>query len=199
MIEIGKKYRVVGNIHGHDFDLEEIVTATEVDDEDADFYKMDNGQDDWWLTEEELAPIAASAKIRLTNDAPIPSYATDGSAGFDIAANETVTINPGHWVRISTGLHIQLPVDQELQIRSRSGIAYRKSLVVHQGIGTIDSDYRGEVQVMLRNTGLNAVEVKRGDRIAQGVIAPVIRVDFEVVDKLDDTVRGDGGFGSSGV
>ena len=139
-----------------------------------------------------------TAYIHLTNNAPVPFYATAGAAGFDIAANETVTINPNSWVRISTGLHIQLPVDQELQIRSRSGIAYRKGLVVHQGIGTIDSDYRGEVQVMLRNTGLNAVTVNRGDRIAQGVIAPVIRVEFEVVDKLDDTVRGDAGFGSSG-
>lgn len=140
-----------------------------------------------------------TTKIKLSDGASVPFYATDGSAGFDIAANETITINPGHWVRISTGLHIQLPVDQELQIRSRSGIAYRKGLVVHQGIGTIDSDYRGEVQVMLRNTGLNAVTVNCGDRIAQGVIAPVIRVEFEVVDKLDDTVRGDGGFGSSGT
>lgn len=198
MIEIGKKYRVVGMDDDYSVINDSIVGVNAVD---TTISSACCYGDTWvgWLHFGNLASIAASAKIRLTNDAPIPTYATDGSAGFDIASNETITINPGHWVRISTGIHIQLPPDQELQIRSRSGIAYRKGLVVHQGIGTIDSDYRGEVQVMLRNTGLNAVEVKRGDRIAQGVIAPVIRVEFEVVDKLDDTVRGEAGFGSSGV
>ena len=198
MIEIGKKYRVVGMDEKYGIINGSIVRVDGIDTAVSSAFCQG---DTWtaWLHFGNLSPILDAAYIHLTNDAPIPTYATDGSAGFDIAANETVTINPGHWVRISTGVHIQLPVDQELQIRSRSGIAYRKGLVVHQGIGTIDSDYRGEVQVMLRNTGPNAVTVNRGDRIAQGVIAPVIRVEFEVVDKLDDTVRGEAGFGSSGV
>lgn len=199
MIEVGKKYRVVGNKHCHDFNIGEVVIAIEEERDEDHYYKMDNGKDFWWMTEEELEPFTIdTTKIRLTNNAPVPFYATAGAAGFDIAANETVTINPGHWVPVATGLHIQLPVEQELQIRSRSGIAKKDGLIVHQGIGTIDSDYRGEIFVMLRNTGLNARTVNRGDRIAQGVIAPVIRVEFEVVDKLDDTVRGDAGFGSSG-
>lgn len=143
--------------------------------------------------------IGPSLKIRLSNGATKPFYATSGAAGFDIAANETVTINPGHWVSVHTGLYMQIPEGEELQIRSRSGIAKRDGLVVHQGIGTIDSDYRGEVIVMLRNVGLNARTIERGTRIAQGVIAPVKRYEFDVVDALDDTVRGDGGFGSSGV
>ena len=198
MIEIGKKYRVVDMDEKYGIINGSIVRVDGIDTTVSSAFCQG---DTWaaWLHFGNLAPITTATKIKLSDGASVPFYATDGSAGFDIAANETVTINPGHWVRISTGLHIQLPVDQELQIRSRSGIAYRKGLVVHQGIGTIDSDYRGEVQVMLRNTGLNAVEVKRGDRIAQGVIAPVIRVDFEVVDKLDDTVRGEAGFGSSGI
>lgn len=198
MIEIGKKYRVVGMDDDYSVINDSIVRVGGIDPLISSAFCQG---DTWsaWLYFRNLSPILDTAKIHLTNDAPIPTYATDGSAGFDIASNETITINPGHWVRISTGIHIQLPPDQELQIRSRSGIAYRKGLVVHQGIGTIDSDYRGEVQVMIRNTGMNAVTVNRGDRIAQGVIAPVIRVDFEVVDKLDDTVRGDGGFGSSGI
>lgn len=198
MIEIGKKYRVVGNDSGHDFSVGDIVDILKGPD-GFGLYVAEGEEGVYYVAGAELAPAPSITKIRLTDDAPIPTYATDGSAGFDIASNETITINPGHWVRISTGLNIQLPVDQELQIRSRSGIAYRKGLVVHQGIGTIDSDYRGEVQVMLRNTGMNAVTVNRGDRIAQGVIAPVIRIEFDVVDNLDDTVRGNGGFGSSGV
>ncbi len=197
MIEVGKKYRVVKRLYGHEFDIGEELLALELDEEEPDFCRMKNHLGEWWVGAEELA--IPSTPIRLTNGAPIPFYATAGAAGFDIAANETVTINPGHWVPVATGLHIQLPVEQELQIRSRSGIAKKDGLVVHQGIGTIDSDYRGEIFVMLRNTDLNARTVNRGDRIAQGVIAPVIRVEFEVVDKLDDTVRGDGGFGSSGV
>ena len=196
MVEIGKKYRVKSDESWHGFEIGCEVLIVE-----------NTGTESWEavgpcgrqraIGSEELG--IPNTRIRLANDAPVPTYATDGSAGFDIASNETITINPGHWVRISTGIHIQLPPDQELQIRSRSGIAYRKGLVVHQGIGTIDSDYRGEVQVMIRNTGMNAVTVNRGDRIAQGVIAPVIRIEFEVVDKLDDTVRGEAGFGSSGV
>lgn len=194
MIEVGKKYRVHA---GHEVMLVSYEKTIHLDQVPC---LVTNGSMEWYVSEEELLPlpIPSTTKIRLTNNAPVPFYATAGAAGFDIAANETVTINPGHWVPVATGLHIQLPVEQELQIRSRSGIAKKDGLIVHQGIGTIDSDYRGEIFVMLRNTGLNARTVNRGDRIAQGVIAPVIRVEFEVVDKLDDTVRGDGGFGSSG-
>lgn len=198
MIEVGKKYRVVGMSEDYAGINGTIVRVDGIDEEVSSAFCRG---DTWsgWLYYENLSPVLSAAYIRLTNAAPVPFYATAGAAGFDIAANETVTINPGHWVPVATGLHIQLPVEQELQIRSRSGIAKKDGLVVHQGIGTIDSDYRGEIFVMLRNTGLNARTVNRGDRIAQGVIAPVIRVKFEVVDKLDDTVRGDGAFGSSGV
>lgn len=199
MIEVGKKYRVVGMDSDYVAINGDIIRVDGIDASVSSAY-CQGGTWSGWLYFENLIPISTTAtKIRLTNDAPVPFYATAGAAGFDIAANETITINPGHWVPVATGLHIQLPVEQELQIRSRSGIAKKDGLVVHQGIGTIDSDYRGEIFVMLRNTGLNARTVNRGDRIAQGVIAPVIRVDFEVVDKLDDTVRGDAGFGSSGV
>lgn len=138
-------------------------------------------------------------KIKLTNNATAPHYATPGAAGFDIAANETVTINPGTWERVATGLSVALPLDEELQIRSRSGMALRQGLVVHQGVGTIDSDYRGEIFVMLRNVGMEARTVKCGDRIAQGVVAKVAQVEFDVVDDLDETERGAGGFGSTGV
>lgn len=136
---------------------------------------------------------------RLSEHATIPSYATSGAAGFDLSAAEEITINPGHWVRISTGLAFEIPVGYEMQIRSRSGISYRQGLVVHQGVGTIDSDYRGDVQVMLRNTGLFARTVKIGDRIAQGVIATVVIAGFDEVDELCDSARGDNGFGSTGV
>ena len=135
---------------------------------------------------------------RLNKHAVIPEYATSGSAGFDLSATEEVTINPMSWVRVSTGLAFEIPVTHELQIRSRSGIAYRDGLIVHQGTGTIDSDYRGEVFVVLRNVGLHARTVKIGQRIAQGIIAPVEIVGFDVVDDLCDSERGSNGFGSTG-
>lgn len=139
-------------------------------------------------------------KIKLLNEhAVIPEYATTGSAGFDLSATEEVTINPMSWVRVSTGLAFEIPVTHELQIRSRSGIAYRDGLIVHQAVGTIDSDYRGEVFVMLRNVGLHARTVKIGQRIAQGIIAPVDIVGFDVVDDLRDSERGSNGFGSTGL
>lgn len=129
----------------------------------------------------------------------VPSYATSGASGFDIEAAENVTINPGHWVRIPTGLFVAIPDGYELQIRSRSGIAYREGLVVHQSVGTIDSDYRGEIFVVLRNVGLHARTITERTRIAQGIVAPYVRVTFNEVDDLPATDRGDGGFGSTGV
>ena len=202
MIEIGKSYRIKGNSALPVFADGAVVVVSDVRTTfGGNIVAVSSYGDPVWVLETCLEEIhtSPSLKIRLSNGAKKPFYATSGAAGFDIAANETVTINPGHWVPVHTGLYMQIPEGEELQIRSRSGIAKRDGLVVHQGIGTIDSDYRGEVIVMIRNVGLKARAVERGTRIAQGVIAPVNRYEFDVVDALDDTERGAGGFGSTGA
>ena len=128
----------------------------------------------------------------------VPEYATEGSSGFDLVASEDVTIGVGGWHLISTGIAVSVPYGYELQIRSRSGVAGRKGLIVMNQPGTLDSDYRGEVGVILLNLSGSPQRVLPGDRIAQGVICPVARANFQVVLELDQTGRGTGGHGSTG-
>lgn len=137
---------------------------------------------------------------RLANglDVPLPSYATVGSAGMDLRAAENLTIKPGARALVPTGLAIALPKNHEAQIRPRSGLAVKHGVTVLNSPGTIDADYRGEIKIPLINHGLEDFVIIRGDRIAQMVIAPVIFADLVEVDTLDETIRGAGGFGSSG-
>lgn len=147
---------------------------------------------------------------RLHPGAVIPRYATAGAAGFDLVAVEDVIIEPGETKSIRTGLAFEIPEGYEMQIRMRSGIAKRSKLRMPNSVATIDSDYRGEVFMLFENTRKpsddsfrNATElaecVRAGDRIAQAIIAPVMRVQFEEVAELSRTERGDGGFGSTGI
>lgn len=131
----------------------------------------------------------------------LPTYATPGAAGMDMlaAVAEPVTIAPGGRALIPTGLAIALPAGHELQIRPRSGLALRNGIVVANSPGTIDEDYRGEVQVILLNAGEAPFVVERGMRIAQAVLAPVIRAAWREVESLDETARNEGGFGSTGT
>jgi len=134
-------------------------------------------------------------------DLPLPAYATDGAAGMDLlaAVAAPVTIAPGDRVLIPTGLAVALPAGHELQIRPRSGLALRHGIVLPNSPGTIDEDYRGEIQVIVLNTGDRPFTVERGARIAQAVLAPVLRAAWEEVETLDATVREAGGFGSTGT
>ena len=134
-------------------------------------------------------------------DLPLPAYATAGSAGMDLraAVEETVILEPGHRALISTGIRIAVPEGYEAQVRPRSGLAVRSGLGIVNSPGTIDSDYRGVVKVPLINLGQEPIAIHRGDRIAQMVIAPVVRAEWDEVDgDLPDTARGDGGFGHTG-
>ncbi len=133
-------------------------------------------------------------------DLPLPSYQTDGSAGVDLyaAVREPVTLQPGERALIPTGIRIALPPGYEAQVRPRSGLAARHGIGMVNAPGTIDSDYRGEVQVILVNLGQEPFTIRRGERIAQMVVAPVVRVEWERVDELPPTSRGDGGFGHTG-
>jgi dUTP diphosphatase len=139
-------------------------------------------------------------RLPHNQDLPLPVYATEGSAGMDLlaAVGEPVTIAPGHRVLIPTGLAIALPSGYELQVRPRSGLALRHGIVLPNSPGTIDEDYRGEIQVIVLNAGSEPFVVERGTRIAQAVLAPVVRVAWEEVADLDVTRRNEGGFGSTG-
>jgi len=132
----------------------------------------------------------------------LPLYATDGAAGMDLLAaigdDETITLSPGKREFVPTGLSMALPNHYEAQIRPRSGLAAKHGVTVLNTPGTIDCDYRGEVKVILINLGDTDFEIKRGERIAQMIIAPVTQAQLISVDELDDTQRGTGGFGSTG-
>ena len=138
---------------------------------------------------------------RLPNSGglPLPAYASDGAAGMDVVAAESVTLRPGQRAAIATGMAFAIPPGWEIQVRPRSGLALKHGITCLNTPGTIDSDYRGEAKVILANLGDEYFEVKRGDRIAQLVPAQVQRAVLIEVDELDPTRRGSGGFGSTGV
>jgi dUTP pyrophosphatase len=131
---------------------------------------------------------------------PLPAYATTGSAGMDLraAVEEPLVLEPGKRALVPTGLRIALPPRYEAQIRPRSGLAIKEGITVANAPGTVDSDYRGEVKVGLVNLSDVPYTIRRGDRIAQMVVAPVTRVAWQQVASLDETERGAGGFGSTG-
>jgi dUTP pyrophosphatase len=129
---------------------------------------------------------------------PLPAYATAGAAGMDMVAAEDLTLAPGDRHAVATGFALAIPDGYEVQVRPRSGLALKHGVTCLNTPGTIDSDYRGEVKVILANLGSAPFEVRRGDRIAQLVPAPVLRATLREVSSLDDTARGSGGFGSTG-
>lgn len=129
---------------------------------------------------------------------PLPSYATGGAAGLDVVAAEDVTLAPGQRHAVATGFAIAIPAGFEIQVRPRSGLALKHGITCLNTPGTIDEDYRGEVKVILANLGAEPFEVRRGERIAQLVPAPVVKAQFNEVASLDETQRGAGGFGSTG-
>ena len=137
---------------------------------------------------------------KLNSKVKLPSYKTEGSSGMDLVAfiDEPIEIKPNSSALIPTGLSIAIPEDCEVQIRPRSGLAAKSNISVLNTPGTIDSDYRGELKVILFNHGNKQFVVKNNERIAQMVLTPILKVNFEEVDSLPDTVRGSGGFGSTG-
>ena len=128
----------------------------------------------------------------------LPAYATEGAAGMDVLAAEEVVLAPGARHAVATGLAVAIPHGYEIQVRPRSGLALKHGISVPNAPGTIDSDYRGELKVILINHGQERFKVRRGDRIAQLVLAPVTCASWLPVDELDETSRGEGGFGSTG-
>ena len=146
-----------------------------------------------------LAPIRiALQRLPHGQGLPVPAYATVGAAGMDVVAAEELTLAPGARHAVATGFAMAIPPGYEVQVRPRSGLALKHGVTCLNTPGTIDSDYRGEVKVILANLGDAPFEIRRGDRIAQLVPAPVQRAGLDLVDSLDDTARGAGGFGSTG-
>ncbi|GAA4483060.1 dUTP diphosphatase [Gluconacetobacter asukensis] len=149
------------------------------------------------------APIVSVAVRRLPHaaDLPLPGYATAGAAGMDLlaAVKEPVELAPGARMLVPTGLCVALPPGYELQIRPRSGLALKHGITLPNTPGTIDEDYRGEIGIILLNTGDAPLAITRGMRIAQAVLAPVVRVAWQEAENLDETARASGGFGSTGT
>lgn len=140
-------------------------------------------------------------KKKACEDLPVPQYATNGSSGMDLYADVEggVTLLPGEIRLISSGIYISIPNGYEAQIRPRSGLALKHGISLVNTPGTIDSDYRGLLSLIMINHGKDAFTIKRGDRIAQMVIKEVVRADVEIAEDLDETVRSHGGFGHTGV
>ncbi len=128
----------------------------------------------------------------------LPAYATSGAAGMDVVSAEDVTLPPGARHAVATGLSMAIPHGYEIQVRPRSGLALKHGISVPNTPGTIDSDYRGELKVILINHGSDPFAIRRGDRVAQLVLAPVVQGAWLEVAELDETARGEGGFGSTG-
>ena len=142
-------------------------------------------------------------RIRITRlphgeGLPLPSYATPGAAGMDVVAAEDIDLAPGQRHAVATGFRVAIPEGYEIQVRPRSGLAFKHGISVPNTPGTIDSDYRGELKVLLINLGDQSFAVRRGERIAQLVPAAVTLAAFDEVEELCDTNRGHGGFGSTG-
>lgn len=139
---------------------------------------------------------------KLHPDAVIPKYQTKGASGFDLHALEDINIFSGETKLVKTGLAVAVQEGYELQVRPRSGVSLKTTLRVANAPGTVDSDYRGEVCIIITNTDATPSQrhqIKKGDRIAQGVVCPVVQAELEQVSELDETVRGSGGFGSTGT
>ena len=147
--------------------------------------------------------LASSVPVRIKRlahgaDLDLPGYATAGAAGMDVVSAEDLTLAAGARHAVATGLSVAILPGYEIQVRPRSGLALKHGISVPNSPGTIDSDYRGELKVILINHGSEAFEIRRGDRIAQLVLAPVTQASWLEVEELDETARGEGGFGSTG-
>ncbi|MCC6696049.1 MAG: dUTP diphosphatase [Candidatus Hydrogenedentes bacterium] len=150
--------------------------------------------------------MTRAVEVRITvdpgcEDLPLPSYETEHAAGMDLraAVPDSLVLEPGQRELVPTGLRIALPEGYEAQIRPRSGLAYKYGISLLNSPGTIDADYRGEIRVIMANLGQEPFTIRRGDRIAQMIIAPVTRVTWIPCTTLDETARGEGGFGHTGV
>lgn len=142
--------------------------------------------------------MSVEIPVVLSHGATMPEYATAGAAGMDLRASEDVTLAPGERAAVPTGVRLAIPEGYEGQVRPRSGLALRHGLAMVNSPGTIDADYRGEIRMILINLGSEVVQFKAGERVGQLVVCPVARAVLVSVQNLDESERGEGGFGSTG-
>jgi dUTP pyrophosphatase len=142
---------------------------------------------------------SVEVQIQLEDGAILPQYATALAAGMDVHALESATLAPGERTLIRTGLRVAIPEGFEIQVRPRSGLAAKHGITLLNTPGTIDADFRGEIKILAINLGTNVVELPKGDRIAQLVLCPVVRASWSIRQNLEETERGEGGFGSTGT
>lgn len=145
-----------------------------------------------------IHPVQSVQIKKLSEDAIIPEYKKPGDAGFDFYLSEDLDIPPDTTALGHTGLAFAIPEGYEMQVRLRSGVGLKSTLIIPNSPGTIDSGYRGEVGLILRNIGSQTVSLHKGDRVAQGIISPVIQASFTLTEDLPDSERGEGGYGSTG-
>jgi dUTP pyrophosphatase len=145
-----------------------------------------------------IVGMSVEISIQLMPGAVLPAYQTPGSAGMDLVTTQSCELQPGERCALPTGIRIALPEGYEAQVRPRSGLAAKFGIGMVNTPGTIDSDYRGEIRVLLINHGQKSVKLEAGERVAQLVIAPVVRASWSISESLDETERGVGGFGSTG-
>lgn len=138
-------------------------------------------------------------KIKMDDGVAAPFYATVGAAGFDLSSTQNHILMPGETTLVGTGLYFEIPEGYELQVRPRSGVSLKTGLRVANSPGCVDSDFRGEVKVILHNAGDRVEKISKGDRIAQGILSQVPKANFIIVEQLSETDRGTGGFGSTGI
>lgn len=144
--------------------------------------------------------LTGTVKIKkLRPDAIVPKYESELAAGFDLSVIESGRIEPGEILKVGTGLAVEIPKCAELQIRPRSGLAYKNGITLVNSPGTLDADFRGEICLLLINLGKKPFEFRKGDRLAQGVLGTYIQADFRLVEDLSDTIRGEGGYGHTGI
>ncbi len=143
--------------------------------------------------------LTARIPTHLGPDATAPTYKTSGSAGLDLSCSEDVELAPLERKLVGTGVRIAVPEGYEAQVRPRSGLAMKHGVTMVNTPGTIDSDYRGEIRLILINLGQDVVRFKKGERVGQLVICPVVRAELVLVEELDETTRGEAGFGSTGI
>lgn len=146
-----------------------------------------------------LIPKVKVSVVKLNEDAVIPTYGTAGAAGFDFYSVDDYVVKPGETLIVKTGLAMSVPAGTYLAVVPRSGVSFKTKIRVSNSPGTVDSDFTGEVGILVDNTGTEDFVIEKGYRIAQGLILPYFQANFDIVDSLDETERGAGGFGSTGV
>jgi dUTP pyrophosphatase len=196
----GQLVRILKNETGHNFSIGSTVILDQYS-HSANDWSARSPEGFWFLREDEFEAVYQNIRVVNRSNNPLPTYATKGSVGMDLHlfSEEPITLEPLQRSLVGTGIYLEIPSDMEVQIRPRSGLAYKHGVTVLNAPGTIDSDYRGEIKVLLINLSGIDHTIQPGDRIAQMVFSKYEKISLLAVESLEDTERGEGGFGHTGI